>query len=91
VGANATFYLGCDGADQQVGDALLRHPPQHGGRHRATTLEDVEVKTDVPGLTVVPATSALKADVLELNRTPLAEMRLAKALENAPSMSWPAG
>jgi chromosome partitioning protein len=81
--ANASFYLGCNGADRQVGDVLLRRPPRHGGRHRATTLEDVELKTDVLGLTVVPATSALKADVLELHRTPLAEMRLAKALENA--------
>lgn len=81
--ANASWYLGCDGADRHVGDTLLRRPTQHGGRHHAITLEEVEVKTDVPGLTLVPATSALKADVLELNRTSLAEMRLAKALENA--------
>ena len=83
--ANASTNLGCSEPGLHVGDVLLRRKLERpgGGRHEPVSLEDAEVMTDVPGLTLIPGSRALKADGIELSRQPLSQLRLMHDLRAA--------
>lgn len=84
--ANATTNFGCYDPQGHIGDVLLRrktHRPG-AGRNEAVGIEDVEVGTEIPNLTLVPGSRALKADGVELSRAPMSQLRLTHDLRAAP-------
>jgi chromosome partitioning protein len=71
---NASFHLGQDDPKRTLSDVLTR----------SATVEEAEVDTCVPGLTLIPASPDLNATAVELTKAIGGDHRLRRALTEAP-------